>query len=491
MMSIGKVVKKVTSIVLVVAMIMTSAGIQTFASSVDDVVNAASEERGNENLNRKYYDELINEENENAEEKVEEVEEEKVEEEKVGEENSQEKENLEEKGPSENSDEGSDESEETITGDEEEPEEDETSKSSEEEPEVDETTVTPTEETESSSISDAENEDNNNEENNEEDIIEENIASESDASDDADTTDEAEEEKNEDAVASSSDVEEVNEEKAYKVATYSEIFTVATGSEVDLATDREIPPADSIEMVATDSELDKELGGFDWHDRWVLNAPGLLVFGDIGYYTAHSGRGYIGFYLGRKDFRYKKGKTDHRVTEEYDEYTGGWDGGDEGGGMNLSTKMMLRAANNTNYFNGKKWWENEWAFMKVPDARSDITDSDDAWRSYQPAPQYRKEVSWYVKAAGNFEAQENYFENGGILEYDGIKFAVNGDMETIGRAYLPLGIFCDRETDSTPRNQLAFFSTDGEDWRNEVLGWQLAKGKSSSLHLPACIKTTS
>lgn len=59
-MSIGKVVKKVTSILLIVAMIMTSAGIQTFAGSIDDVVSEARNEKGDENLNRKYYDELIN-----------------------------------------------------------------------------------------------------------------------------------------------------------------------------------------------------------------------------------------------------------------------------------------------------------------------------------------------------------------------------------------------------------------------------------------------
>ena len=57
-MIIGKVIKKITSILLIVAMVMTSAGIQTFASSVGEAVhNAVSESEKNEDIFHKYYDE--------------------------------------------------------------------------------------------------------------------------------------------------------------------------------------------------------------------------------------------------------------------------------------------------------------------------------------------------------------------------------------------------------------------------------------------------
>ena len=336
-MSIGKVIKKFTSILLIVAMIMTSAGIQTFADSIDDVVNEAKNEKVEENLNRKYYDGLVDPQENSTEEKFE----------NEGENNSQDKVEEKEKKNSEDqgSDDGAEESEEESSNDgyEEEPEEDETTKASNEESEEDETTIDPSEESqdpdeekesdkkeseENSSVSDADTDDKdnddkeNNDKGNTEDKIEENetdeesIATDSEASDDADTTEEADatEDEIDNATkselddeeieeASSSDADEVGdaeESKPATIATYSELFTVATDSK--LLRGKE-------EIVASDS--DAKLYG--WSDTVGREIPNVTIWGDVGYRIdpmSWVNKGYFHYMLYRNNDEHKLNNLD-------------------------------------------------------------------------------------------------------------------------------------------------------------------------------------
>ena len=59
-MSFSNVVKKITSILLIVAMVMTSTGITTFAESINNLAQT-DETSESENVSRKYYDEVIEE----------------------------------------------------------------------------------------------------------------------------------------------------------------------------------------------------------------------------------------------------------------------------------------------------------------------------------------------------------------------------------------------------------------------------------------------
>ena len=274
-MNVGKMIKKATSIVLIIAMVMTSGGIQTFANSIDEIANVMANVKREEGSSYLYRGE---EKNENSEEVIEnEVE------------DSQEK-TLDEK---ENSEEENEKSEVT------EPKEDEEGSEnlpvqSDEEPEEDE------DGSHDSHIQDGESDDKSDDTFDEETPItldtnknekiddEEQVATESDASYDSDTE--------EAAVATDSDADEENadeenaDEEKIDIATYSEVFTVATFSELY---EEKIGVATYSEVftVATGSSLLKEIEKasdsdaklYGWSETVGRKIPNYTIWGDIGY----------------------------------------------------------------------------------------------------------------------------------------------------------------------------------------------------------------
>ena len=381
-MCVGNKFRRITAMIMIIVMVVTSGGIHSFSSTFANTINEMN--KSSKDLSHKYYDEMMEEKAEKESQEV--IENEETEE---AEDNSQEKtlgENENSENENSESDEGEDDKSEAGEEPEEdestkEPEEDKTTAGLEEEPE-EETEEEPEESEESPSISDADTDDEENKDKgNAEDKIEENetdeenIATDSDASDDADTTEEADatEDEIDNATkselddeevkeASSSDADEVGvaeESKVATIATYSDLFTVATYSILSLEE-------------ATVSEMDKLLGGTSDFKifSYTMKAPTYIVFGDVGYDTAErqTDQGYIGMYLGIDQGR--DGKGDDADSEYVSSYSHRYYGGS--------------APHYISYL----WKDQKYA-------------SSEAYRAGMMPPEYYAPVSWYVQSTAD------------------------------------------------------------------------------------------
>ena len=349
-MSVGKRIKKITSIILIIAMVMTSGGIQSFANSVDDIVETTESEK-KESSSRKYYDEMKNEKNDEVIES-EEIDEEKVDDEETtsdyeAEEDETVKESDEESEENESTEESSHETNESETEEsstdntEEGPISDESKSIEESETEVETTSAFDEKETiASDSEIDADTDTIDEEDNT-------STASETDYVDDIDEEDAQK--------ATASDAED-NEEERIHIATYSEMFTVATDSELE-----ELFEEASISVV-TDLLGKKSYTQYERKD----SVPAIVVWGDVGYRgSSHVNEGYLGMYIGGTD------EVGH--GQEHSGFQGRNVEGENG--LHYMGSRNIRNILSLEYKNRDEW---------------------------MPAPQFIKYTGWYVQARGKF-----------------------------------------------------------------------------------------
>ena len=360
-MSVGKKLKKITSIILIIAMVMTSGGIQSFANSVDDIVETTESEK-KESSSRKYYDEKNNEKNDEVIEN-------------------------EENDEEETSADYEEEEDETVKESGEESEENESTEESSHETNESETEESSTDNTEEGSLSD----ESKSIEESETEVEttsafdeDETIASDSEIDTDTDTIDEEDNtstaseadyvddiDEEDIQIASASDVDEENDDKIH-IATYSEIFTVATDSELE-----ELYEEASISVI---TDL---LGKRSYTEYTKENSvPAIVVWGDVGYKGSyHVNEGYLGMYIGGKD-EVGRGK-------EQSGYMSNTEGDN---GLHYMNKRSIRNILSLEYKNRDEW---------------------------MPAPQFIKHTGWYVQARGKFvNAIEKQDEKGGVRAND-------------------------------------------------------------------------